>query len=170
MVHPSLEPYVNAVRAEPVSHPSLQSADERRAAYRDLALSNRGETESVESVRDVELPLEGRTLRARLYVPFNDESKALVIYFHGGGFVVGDLDTHDALCRRICRRTRGCGSFRSTTDCAPEHPLPGFYITDAVDTIRYVRANLGDFDDAEAELIVMGDSAGATLLTVACAL
>ncbi|MGB8195647.1 MAG: alpha/beta hydrolase [Acidimicrobiales bacterium] len=168
MVHPSLEPYVNAVRAEPLAHPSLQSADERRAAYRDQALANRGEPEAVESVVDVELPLDGRTLRARLYVPLNDESKALVVYFHGGGFVVGDLDTHDALCRRISSDTRM--RFLSVDyRLAPEHPFPAG-IEDAVDTIRYVRSHLGDFDDPAAELIVMGDSAGATLLTVACAL
>src|ERR1700722_15389126 len=103
MVHPSLEPYVNAVRAEPVAHPSLQGADERPAAYRELALANRGEPQAVESVTEVELALDGRTLRARLYVPFNDESKALVVYFHGGGFVVGGLDTHDALRSTLSR-------------------------------------------------------------------
>jgi acetyl esterase len=168
VVHPSLEPYVNAVRAAPPSHPSLQSAQERRAAYRDMSLANRGEPQAVESVNDVELALDGRTLRARLYVPFNDESKALVVYFHGGGFVVGDLDTHDALCRRISSDTRM--RFLSVEyRLAPEHPFPAG-IDDAVETIRYVLANLGDFDDPGAELIVMGDSAGATLLTVACAL
>jgi acetyl esterase len=147
MVHPSLEPYVNAVRAEPEAHPSLQSADERRAAYRELALANRGEPEAVESVSDVELPLDGRTLRARLYVPFHDESKALVVYFHGGGFVVGDLDTHDALCRRISSDTRM--RFLSVDyRLAPEHPFPAG-INDAVDTIRYVLANRGEFDDGE---------------------
>jgi acetyl esterase len=168
MVHPSLEPYVNAVRAEPAPHPSLQSADERRADYRSLALANRGEPEPVETLREVQLALDGRTLRARLYVPFDDESKALVIYFHGGGFVVGDLDTHDALCRRLSSDTRM--RFLSVEyRLAPEHPFPAG-IDDAVDTVRYVRAHLGEFDDPGAELIVMGDSAGATLLTVACAL
>ena len=168
MVHPSLEPYVNAVRAEPATHPSLLSADERRAAYRDLALANRGEPQSVASVREVELVLEGRTLRARLYVPLEDESKAVVVYFHGGGFVVGDLDTHDALCRRLSSDTRM--RFLSVDyRLAPEHPFPAG-INDAVDTIRYVFEHLEEFEDADAELIVMGDSAGATLLTVACAL
>jgi acetyl esterase len=168
MVHPSLEPYVNAVRAEPLSHPSLQSADERRVAYRATALAHRGEPEAVASVTDVELALDGRTLRARLYVPLEDEGKALVVYFHGGGFVVGDLDTHDALCRRISAHTRM--RFLSVDyRLAPEHPFPAG-IDDAVDTIRFVIANLSDFDDPDAQVIVMGDSAGATLLTVACAL
>ena len=168
MVHPSLETYVNAVRAEPAPHPSLQSAEERRAAYRATALAARGEAKTVDSVRDVELALDGRTLRARLYVPFEDESKALVVYFHGGGFVVGDLDTHDALCRRLSTVTRM--RFLSVEyRLAPEHPFPAG-ITDAVDTIHYVLAHLGEFDDPGAALIVMGDSAGATLMTVACAL
>ena len=168
MVHPSLEPYVNAVRAEPATHPSLLSADERRAAYRDTALAARGEPEEVDSVRDVELVLEGRTLRARLYAPLQDEGKALVVYFHGGGFVVGDLDTHDALCRRLSSDTR-MRFLAVEYRLAPEHPFP-CGVNDAVDTIRYVSANLSDFDDPGAGLIVMGDSAGATLMTVACAL
>src|ERR1039458_2004025 len=87
MVHPSLESYVEASRAAPAPHPSLLSAEERRQAYRDVALANRGDVQAVEAVRDVELALEGRSLRARLYVPFDDESKALVVYFHGGGFI-----------------------------------------------------------------------------------
>jgi acetyl esterase len=122
----------------------------------------------VESIRDLELILEGRTLRARLYVPFQDEGKALVVYFHGGGFVVGDLETHDALCRRLSSDTRM--RFLSVDyRLAPEHPFP-CGINDAVDTIRHVSAHLSEFDEPDAALIVMGDSAGATLMTVACAL
>jgi acetyl esterase len=168
VVHPSLESYVNAVRAEPVPHPSLLSADERRTAYREQALANRVDPQAVASLREVTLALDGRTLRARLYVPFEDEGKALVVYFHGGGFIVGDLDTHDALCRRLSSDTRM--RFLSVEyRLAPEYPFPAG-INDAVDTIRYVVTHLGDFDEPGAEVIVMGDSAGATLITVACAL
>ncbi len=167
MVHSSLESYVSALRAQPPTHPSLLSADERRAAYRAMSIAQ-GEPEKLESIRDLDLELDGRTLGARLYVPFNDEGKALVVYFHGGGFVVGDLDTHDALCRRLSADTRM--RFLSVGyRLAPEHPFPAG-IDDAVDTIRFVQAHLGDFDVPDAKLIVMGDSAGATLMTVACAL
>ena len=167
-VHPAIEPYVRAVREQPVAHPSSSSAEERREAYRQLSLANRGDVLPVDSVRDVELSLDGRTLRARLYVPANDESKALVLYFHGGGFVVGDLDTHDALCRRLASDTRM--RFLSVEyRLAPEHPFPAG-IEDAVDSLRFVSSHLAEFDEPGAKLIVMGDSAGATLLTVACAL
>ncbi len=168
MIHPALEPYVRAVRESPAVHPSSMSADERRDAYRKLALSQRGDVEEVSSVHNMELELDGRTLHARLYVPLDDESKALVVYFHGGGFVVGDLDTHDALCRRLSADTR-MRFLAVDYRLAPEHPFPSG-IDDAVDTLRYVAAHLAEFDEPNVELIVMGDSAGATLMTVASAL
>jgi len=81
---------------------------------------------------------------------------------------VGDLDTHDALCRRLSSDTRM--RFLSVEyRLAPEHPFPAG-IDDAVDSIGYVFAHLAEFDDPDVRLIVMGDSAGATLMTVACAL
>lgn len=168
MIHPALESYVRAVRESPPVHPSSLSADERRAAYRTVALAQRGDVSTVASVRDLDLALDGRTLRARLYVPPEDEGKALVVYFHGGGFVVGDLDTHDALCRRLSADT-GMRFLAVNYRLAPENPFPSG-IDDAVDTLRYVAAHLAEFDSADAQLMVMGDSAGATLITVACAL
>lgn len=133
-----------------------------------MSMASVGVAEEVASVRDVQLDLEERSLRARLYVPLNDEAKALVIYFHGGGFVVGDLDTHDALCRRLCADTRM--RFLSVDyRLAPEHPFPAG-INDAIDTIRFVTQRIAEFDDPDSKVIVMGDSAGATLMTVACAL
>ncbi len=168
MVHPALEPFVRAMRERPSPPISSQSIDERRAAYRELADERRGDAEAVESVEDVTVVLNGRTLRTRLYVPIDDEKKALVLYFHGGAFVVGDLDTHDALCRRLSSDTRM--RFLSIEyRLAPEHPFPAS-ITDAVDVLRSVARRIGDFADPGAQLIVMGDSAGATLATVAAAL
>ncbi len=168
MVHPALEPFVRSAREQPAPHPSSQGIVERRSAYRRLSEGIRGDVEQVESVTDLELALEGRTLRARLYVPIEDEGKALVLYFHGGGFVVGDLETHDALCRRLSADTR-MRFLAVEYRLAPEHQFPAG-VDDAVDAIRHVAARVGEFDDPGAKLIVMGDSAGATLATVACAL
>jgi acetyl esterase len=168
MVHPELEPFVRAVREQPAPHPSSQGILERRVAYQRLSEDLRGDVQEVESITDVELALEGRTLRARLYVPTGDESKALVLYFHGGSFVLGDLETHDALCRRLSADTR-MRFLAVEYRLAPEHQFPAG-VDDAVDAIRHVAAHIGDFDVSDAKLIVMGDSAGATLATVACAL
>lgn len=167
MVHPALEHLVIAVRDTPVPHPSSQSIEDRRLSYRLFAEELRGAIEPLESVSDVALELSGRTLRARLYVPKNDEGKALVLFFHGGGFVVGDIETHDALCRRLSSDTRM--RFLSVEyRLAPEFPFPAA-VNDAIDAVREVAGRLDEFDNPLAKLIVMGDSAGATLATVACA-
>lgn len=168
MVHPALEPYVQAVRTNPGPHPSTLTPEDRRATYRQIAEAIRGEPEPVESVVDSVIELEGRTLATRLYVPFADEHKALVVYFHGGAFVMGDLDTHDGLCRRLSADTRM--RFLSIDyRLAPEFQFPAG-IDDAVDSLRHVSANLDKYADAEAELIVMGDSSGGSLAAVASAL
>jgi acetyl esterase len=128
----------------------------------------RGEPEAVASVLDDQISLEGRALGSRMYVPPHDEGKAMVLFFHGGGFIMGDLDTHDALCRRLCADT-GMRFLAVDYRLAPEHPFPAS-VDDAVDTIRYVASHMAEFARADAELIVMGDSAGAALAAVASAL
>ena len=168
MINPALEPYVRAAKEHPGPHPATISAAQRRANYRELAESMRGEAVAVESVADGEIALDGRTLATRLYVPFEDEGQAVVLFFHGGSFVAGDLDTHDERCRRLANDTRM--RFLSVEyRLAPEHRFPSG-INDAVAAFRYVSSNLGRFAASGAKLIVMGDSAGATLVAVAAAL
>ncbi|HEY1221966.1 MAG TPA: alpha/beta hydrolase, partial [Acidimicrobiales bacterium] len=107
-------------------------------------------------------------MSTRLYTPARDEDKALVLYFHGGSFVVGSLETHDALCRRLCADTR-MRFLAVDYRLAPEHPFPAS-INDAVDMFRHVVAHWNDYAAPDAEMIVMGDSAGASLVAVAAAL
>src|SRR5487761_2248021 len=168
MIHPAIEPLVLAARQRGGFDQSQSSVEERRRTYREELAAMQGELESMATVSDVFLPLDGRSLEARLYVPLGDESKALVVFFHGGGFVAGDLETHDALCRRLATDT-GMRFLAIDYRLAPEHQFPAA-IEDAVDSLRYVARHLGEFDEAAAKIIVMGESAGATLATVACML
>jgi len=165
MIHPALEPYVREAQDHPRAHPATVSTAERRAAYRARADALRGTPEPVESTQDLAIALEGRTLGARLYVPFGDEGRAVVIFFHGGSFVEGDLETHDSLCRRLAADTR-TRFLAVDYRLAPEHPFPAA-VEDAVDVVRHVAAHRSDFTNPTARLILMGDSAGATLMTVA---
>jgi acetyl esterase len=168
MVHPALEPYVRAAKENPAPHPSTVSASDRRTAYRALAQALRGEPEPVASVTEGEISLEGRTLETRLFVPLRDEGKALVLFFHGGSFTLGDLDTCDATCRRLCTYT-GMRFLAVNYRLAPEHIFPAS-VNDAIDAVRHVAATISTYASADVELIVMGDSAGAALVAVACAL
>ncbi len=160
MVHPAFEPFLRQAREKPASPVSDLSIEHRRREYRNDAFAMRGEMATVASRDDFVLALGVRSLNARLYVPLNDESKALVVYFHGGGFVMGDLDTHEYLCRRLALDTR-MRFLAVDYRLAPEHPFPSS-LDDVTDAVRYVAGHLDEFANSGARLIVMGDSAGRT--------
>ncbi|MDH2904140.1 MAG: alpha/beta hydrolase [Actinomycetota bacterium] len=166
MIHPDYERYLRTL-PESVAHPSSLSTIARREEYRERALRQRGPLEEMADVRDGVLALDGRDLRYRLFVPLAEHGDALVVYLHGGSFVFGDLDTHEALCRRLARDT----SMRFLAvdyRLAPEHPFPAA-VDDAVEALRYVSAHVGEFAAEGTKLIAMGDSAGASLVAVAAA-
>jgi len=162
-MHPDYTPYL-AAQPLPV-HPSETTYEARRAAYRAQADVIEAERPSMAEVRDIAIPLAHRTVATRLFVPKEETHQALVLYFHGGSFVIGDLDTHDALCRRLSRAT-GMRFLAVDYALAPEHPFPAG-LTDAIEVTRYVAAHGELFDIPSAPLVLMGDSAGACLAAVA---
>ena len=162
-----MEPFVLAAKEHPRPHPSTLAPAERRRLYREQAGSLWPTPEPLAVVSEVHLALSGRDVKARLYIPDVDEAGSLVVYFHGGSFVAGDLDSHDGLCRRLAADTK-MRYLSVAYRLAPEHPFPAG-LNDARDAIIYAANNRAQFADANALLIVMGDSAGATLATAALA-
>ena len=100
------------------------------------------------------------TIGARSYVP--GDAAATILWIHGGGWVICDLDTHDAVCRMLAVSS-GCRVVAVDYRLAPEHPFPA-PLEDCWDALRAVAAENGD-----APLIVAGDSAGGNMAAV-CAL
>lgn len=107
----------------------------------------------VRDVRDLRATLGHRSLSLRHYLGQKDGS--LIVFFHGGGFVTGDLESHDAQARDLCCRT-GHDVLSVDYRLAPDHPFPAAY-DDAVDTVRWARKQLA------AKVAVAGASAGANL-------
>lgn len=113
----------------------------------------------VEETRDVEIPVDGGNITARLYAGKKD--RALIIYLHGGGFVFGNLDTHDSLCRLIAKES-GCKVLSVNYRLAPEHKFPTAF-ADALHAYKWAREHSGDMG-VDGNLIAMaGDSAGGNL-------
>ena len=113
-------------------------------------------------VEDVTLDGVGAPLRARLYVPHHvDEPGELLVYFHGGGFVVGDLDTHDNSCRFIARQA-GVRVLAVDYRLAPEHRFPAG-VDDALRAFRDVVGRAASLGVDPARVAVGGDSAGGNL-------
>jgi acetyl esterase len=86
-----------------------------------------------------------------------------VVFFHGGGFVIGDLESHDVVCRHVCAKAE-VNVVAVDYRRAPENPFPAA-VEDAYAATQYVGANPEEFD-ADGQLAVMGDSAGGNLAAV----
>ena len=114
--------------------------------------------------RDLHIPLSGRSLAARLYRPLADRpltpaADVLLVFFHGGGWVVGDLETHDNACSFLTRHL-GCTLLSVEYRKAPEHPFPA-PCDDSAQAYAWAAAQLGIWDCKR--IAVAGDSSGGHL-------
>jgi acetyl esterase len=124
------------------------------------------------AVEDLSVPTrDGATIRARLYQPVEPswaEPAPALMYFHGGGFMVGSVNTHDALCRMFARDAH-CVVLSVDYRLAPEHKFPTA-ANDAFDALTWLHANAALYGVDPARIAVGGDSAGGTLATVCAVL
>ncbi|MCC2637155.1 MAG: nlhH 2 [Moraxellaceae bacterium] len=120
----------------------------------------------VQAVRNLTVQGAAGELKARHYVPEDSGAlPALLVYFHGGGFVLGDLDTHDDVCRLLCIET-GMQVLSVDYRLAPEHPFPA-PVDDAEAALRWAQDHASAFGVEPGAIAVGGDSAGGTLAAVA---
>ena len=124
--------------------------------------------EAIGKIEDRTLPGPAGPLPFRIYTPLaaNDQSSAGVIFFHGGAWVLGDLDTHDCLCRILANES-GCRLVSVGYRLAPEHPFPAA-VEDACSATAWIAAHAAELAIDPTCLAVAGDSAGGTLAAVVC--
>jgi acetyl esterase len=140
------------------------SAAQARRARRRMAAVSAGRPEAVRAVRDVEIGSDV-PLRARHYAPEEPGGPhPLLVFFHGGGFVFGDLDTHDGVCRLLCRHA-GAHILAIDYRLAPEHPFPAA-VEDARAALRWAFAHASQLGADPLRIGVGGDSAGGNLAAV----
>jgi acetyl esterase len=158
-LHPQARTFLAMVEAAglPQLHElSPEDARVQTGALRELV----GPGPEVSRVEEFTVPTSAGEIPARRYIP--DDPAATVLWLHGGGWVICDLDTHDAMCRLLAVRS-GCRVIAVDYRLAPEHPFPA-PLDDCWDALQWVA---GEYSDGP--VILGGDSAGGNMAAV-CAL
>ncbi|HLM65493.1 MAG TPA: alpha/beta hydrolase [Acidimicrobiales bacterium] len=154
------------VEAPPASE---QTPDEVREAY--AALSSLASREDVGSVADRTIPGPAGGIPVRIYTPVDgvpaavaDGTRGVLVFFHGGGWTIGSIETHDPSCRALAN---GAGVVVVSVEyrLAPEHPFPAA-IDDALAAMRWVTGHTAELGADPGRVAVGGDSAGGNLAAV----
>jgi acetyl esterase len=139
-----------------------------RLAVDKLSEDSEAEPLAVGEIDDGGFAGPGGEIRFRHYVPLTaaDGPLATLIYYHGGGFVIGNVETHDSTCRRLANKSH-CQVISIDYRLSPEHPFPA-PIEDGVAAFRHIRDNAASFSADPARIAVGGDSAGGAIAAVVC--
>jgi acetyl esterase len=139
------------------------SPDEYRSLFRQSALIFSGPKEDVEKVWDDHFNYDGSDIPMRIYKPAGAKDGAIV-YYHGGGFVTGDIESYDSLCRKIANTSRST-VISVGYRLAPENKFPT-WSNDSFEAFKWVRANSDKLKIDGSKIVVSGDSAGGKLAFV----
>lgn len=148
--------------ALPVGGDPVKARDQFRRIT--VALRDQQGPPDLERVEEIEVPGAVGPLKARVYRPHGKSAAATILFFHGGGFIVGDVETHDLQARAIAERT-GATVVSAEYRLAPERPFPAA-ADDAEAVAGWVVEHAAEFGGDPTKLIVAGDSAGGNLSAV----
>jgi acetyl esterase len=148
-------------RGAPVSELTPEIA---RRAFRHDTATIAGPPIAVGAVEDLTIEADHGAIPARHYAPAANGERPLLVYYHGGGFMLGDLDGHDGLCRRFCRDA-DVHVLSVDYRLAPEHPFPAA-VDDAAVAFRWACRHATRLGARSDTIAVGGDSAGGNLAAV----
>jgi acetyl esterase len=167
MLHPQTQALLRFIeeRGVPPTH-TLTPAD-ARVMYRERRFFTQPDPPQVGSVRDLSAPGPAGKIPLRSYRPIGSSEQTqlpVLVYYHGGGWTIGDLDSHDTLCRELCNRS-GAAVIAVDYRMGPENRFPAA-VDDAATVARWVHANAAELSIDANRVAVGGDSAGGNLAAV----
>ena len=160
-VDPQIQSLLDKGTGVPATH--TLPVDVARAQY-EARIALMAAPADIASVREQTIDGPGGELRIRLYTPQGSGPFPLLVFFHGSGFVLCSLDTHDGMCRNLCA---GAGCVVASVDyrLAPEHKFPAG-IDDCLHATRWAVAHAAELGADPSRIAVAGDSAGANMAAV----
>ena len=163
-LHPEVAAALRLLNAMPDSDFSDLPVDESRRTIDAEAALFGGPPLPLAEVRDLEIPTSYGSLPARRYRAEHRDADRLLVYFHGGGWVLGSLDSADSACRFLAKHS-GVSVLSIDYRLAPEHPFPAA-TQDARTAFDYAVAKAGEWGHRADRIAVGGDSAGGNLAAV----
>lgn len=161
----ALHPTLRAMLDKAAGLPPMHTVPVETIRAGDLARYSIGvPPDPVASVEDRSIEGPGGPLRVRIYRPDLEDGRPVVVFFHGSGFVICSIETHDAMCRQICRRA-GAAVVSVDYRLSPENKFPAAP-DDCFAATRWAPAHAREFGADPARLVVCGDSAGGNLAAV----
>ena len=162
-----LDPQAKAVLDQFASMGGPQLHEMSVAQARELILGMvalAGEPESIARIENRTVPGPAGQIPVRIYTPVGTAPFPVLVYFHGGGWVIGNLDTHDGICRSLANRV-GCLVVSVDYRLAPEHRFPAAP-EDCYAATRWLAEHAGSLGGDKGRIAVGGDSAGGNLAAV----
>jgi acetyl esterase len=160
-LHPQIATLLERVARSPLPPYHTVPAHVARRIYRDTRAVLAPKAPEIAEAR---LLIFDDAIAVRAYRPVLDEVLPALVFFHGGGWTIGDLDTHDVVCRQLAIGAR-CAVFSIDYRLAPEHPFPAA-IEDCFFATRFIHGNATSLKVDAARIAVGGDSAGGNLAAV----
>ena len=146
--------------------PPIQSVPLRdaREEYEELIKKLGGHKIDIENVIDIEIPADSHEVKLRLYSNGNNEVCSVIVFFHGGGWVKGSLDTHDRVCRQLAKHSH---SIVVSVDysLSPENRFPKA-LQEGIHVLKWVIKNIASYNGNPDLICLSGDSAGGNLAAV----
>jgi acetyl esterase len=167
MLHPQAQAFIDLLLQRGVPPTHTLSPVDARAFYRERRSVTQPSPGEVAEVRELSAPGPHGAIPLRLYRPLGTQRAdvlPVLVYYHGGGWTIGDLDTHDTLCRELANLS-GCAVVAVDYRMGPEHRFPAA-VDDVLAATRWVRKEAGALGLDAGRLAVGGDSAGGNLAAV----
>jgi acetyl esterase len=162
MLHPQARALLDLLIERGIPPTETLTHQEARQVYRERRAVLQPAPQDIAGVTALAADGPHGVVPLRLYRPrLTNEALPAMVYFHGGGWVIGDLDTHDTLCRELANRS-GCIVVAVDYRLGPEHRFPAAF-DDALAATRWVHAHAGELGIDATRLAVGGDSAGGNL-------
>ncbi|UGB28988.1 alpha/beta hydrolase [Metabacillus sp. B2-18] len=164
-LHPQVIALLQHFEKRNVPSVEQQNLQEARALYVESS-SSLNITEEIHHVEDREIPGYEHEILIRIYSPSEKTSLPALVYFHGGGWVIGNIETHDSLCRLLANHAQ-CKVISVEYGLAPEYKFP-VPVEDAYLATKWVYDHADDLGIDQKFIAVGGDSAGGNLAAVTC--